>query len=307
MRWAFPAHRWGFEGDRLRARACDDLAGAAAALSALDRLAADGVGHFSVLLTRAEEVGFVGAIAACELKTLPAGARVLSIECSPAVGRRPGRRWSDRAGRRRLERVLVGPDQSGGGSGQIRRRPHQRKLMAGGSCEATAFAALGYEATGLCLALDNYHNMVDIDGVRAGKRKARLAPEAISLLDFHGLVDLLEVVALGLDSAKSNLPQRLRKLYRKEKHVLEVGSVVQVRALEVLEPFERLDRLTDCTHVFPYRLLCLSPWNTGQRRTRWGRCRSRSGPTTAPRPSAPRTTSLSPTSDSDATSSGPWA
>ena len=63
---------------------------------------------------------------------------------------------------------------------------YQRALMPGGTCEATAFAALGYEATGLCLALDNYHNMVDIDGVRAGKRKARLAPEAISLADFHG-------------------------------------------------------------------------------------------------------------------------
>ena len=66
----------------MHARACDDLAGAAAALCALDRLAAAEVGHFAVLLTRAEEVGFVGAIAACELKTLPAGARVLSIECS---------------------------------------------------------------------------------------------------------------------------------------------------------------------------------------------------------------------------------
>ena len=93
--------------------------------------------------------------------------------------------------------------------------------MAGGSCEATAFAALGYETTGLCLALDNYHNMIDIDGVRSGKRKARLGPEAISLADFHGLVDLLEVVATGLDSVKSNLPQRLRKLYAEEKHILK--------------------------------------------------------------------------------------
>jgi endoglucanase len=98
--------------------------------------------------------------------------------------------------------------------------PHQRKLMAGGSCEATAFGALGYEATGLCLALDNYHNMVDIDGVRSGKRRPRLAPEAIALSDFNGLVDLLSAVAVGLDSGKSQLPQRLRKLYAEQRHLL---------------------------------------------------------------------------------------
>jgi putative aminopeptidase FrvX len=220
-RWAFPAASLGIESDLLRARACDDLAGAAAALSALDRLASAGVGHFSVLLTRAEEVGFVGAIAACELKTLPAGARVLSIECSRQSADAP-------VGGGPIVRV---GDASSVFSSELTNRvsetarsaavSHQRKLMAGGSCEATAFAALGYEATGLCMALDNYHNMIDIDGVTSGRRKARLGPEAISLADFHGLVDLLEAVALGLDSGKSALPQRLRKLYAEEKHVLQ--------------------------------------------------------------------------------------
>jgi putative aminopeptidase FrvX len=219
-RWAFPPASLGVEGDRLRARACDDLAGAAAALSALDRLAGAGVDHFSVLLTRAEEVGFVGAIAACELKTIPTGARVLSIECSRAsndapVGGGPIVRVGDASSVFSSE--LTNRVSDTARSAQL---PHQRKLMSGGSCEATAFAALGYEATGLCLALDNYHNMVDIDGVRSGKRQARLGPEAISLADFHGLVDLLEAVALGLDSGKSKLPQRLRRLYKEEKHIL---------------------------------------------------------------------------------------
>jgi endoglucanase len=220
VRWAFPPASLGVDGDRLRARACDDLAGAAAALSALDRLARAGAGHFSVLLTRAEEVGFVGAIAACELKTVPAGARVLSIECSrqstdAPVGGGPIVRVGDASSVFSSE--LTNRVSDTARSAQI---PHQRKLMSGGSCEATAFAALGYEATGLCLALDNYHNMVDIDGVRSGKRRARLGPEAISLGDFHGLVDLLQAVATGLDSEKSKLPQRLRKLYKDEKHVL---------------------------------------------------------------------------------------
>ena len=221
VRWAFPTGSIGIQGDRLRAAACDDLAGAAAALATLDRVVADGVGNFSVLLTRAEEVGFLGAIAACELQTLPAGARVLSIECSresldAPVGSGPIVRVGDASS-------VFSSDLTNQVAATARSEGilHQRKLMAGGTCEATAFAALGYEATGLCLALENYHNMVDIDGVRAGKRKARLAPEAISLPDFHGLIDLLEVVALRLDSAKSKLPQRLRKLYSEEKDLLE--------------------------------------------------------------------------------------
>jgi putative aminopeptidase FrvX len=204
----------------LRARACDDLAGAAAALSALDRLAAADVGNFSVLLTRAEEIGFVGAIAACELKTLPTGSRVLSIECSrqsadAPLGGGPIVRVGDGSS-------VFSSDLTNRVTETVRSRgiPHQRKLMAGGSCEATAFGALGYEATGLCLALDNYHNMADIDGVRAGTRRPRLAPEAISLSDFHGLVDLLSAVAVGLDSETSKLPQRLRKLYAEQRHLL---------------------------------------------------------------------------------------
>jgi putative aminopeptidase FrvX len=220
VRWAFPPASLGVEGDRMRARACDDLAGAAAALSALDRLASAGVGHFSVLLTRAEEIGFVGAIAACELETLPAGARVLSIECSrqspdAPVGGGPIVRVGDASSVFSSE--LTNRVSDSARSAQI---PHQRKLMSGGTCEATAFAALGYETTGLCLALDNYHNMVDIDGVRSGKRPARLSPEEISLTDFHGLVDLLEAVVQGLDSGKSKLPQRLRSSYREQRHLL---------------------------------------------------------------------------------------
>jgi len=220
IRWAFPSGSLGIQGPRLQARACDDLAGAAAALATLDRLALAGVANFWVLLTRAEEVGFVGAIAACELGTLPAAARIFSIECSrqsseAPLGGGPILRVGD-ASRifsseltNRVAEIVRGED-----------IPHQRKLMVGGSCEATAFVALGYEATGMCVALDNYHNMVDIDGVRAGKRRARLGPEAIALADFHGLVDVLAVVGQRLDSGKSNLPTRLKRMYRTERSVL---------------------------------------------------------------------------------------
>ena len=57
---------------------------------------------------------------------------------------------------------------------------YQRKLMDGGMCESTAYCELGYDATGVCFALGNYHN-VDV------KRK-RLAREFIDLHDFDNVV-----------------------------------------------------------------------------------------------------------------------
>ena len=52
--------------------------------------------------------------------------------------------------------------------------------MDGGTCESSAYCMLGYEATGLCVALGNYHN-VD------AKRK-RLGPEYVDLQDLDGVV-----------------------------------------------------------------------------------------------------------------------
>ena len=100
------------------------------------------------------------------------------------------------------------------------RIPHQRKLMAGGTCEATAFGAYGHHATGLCLALGNYHNMVDIDGVAAGSAAGVLGPEEISLDDFDGLVDLMFVAASDLDSTASALRDRLAANYDQRKALL---------------------------------------------------------------------------------------
>jgi endoglucanase len=56
----------------------------------------------------------------------------------------------------------------------------QRKLMDGGTCESTVYHAEGYDATGLCIALGNYHNM--------DTRRKRIASEYIHLADWDGLV-----------------------------------------------------------------------------------------------------------------------
>ncbi len=220
-RWRFPARRLGISNGLLRARACDDLAGVAAALAALDKARKDpALSHFAVLLTRAEEVGFVGAIAAAKLGTIPDRAMLLSIETSRSfadspIGGGPIVRVGDRSTvfdsglTNRLTEVV-----------RAANMPHQRKLMDGGSCEATAFGAYGLSATGLCLPLGNYHNMIDIDAVLSGARPAKVGPEIVSLADFDGLVKLMLVAAAELDAVGSALANRLDDLYEAERHIL---------------------------------------------------------------------------------------
>jgi endoglucanase len=213
-RWRFPARSLGLRGDRWRAHACDDLAGAAAALAALDQARRrPELAHLGVLLTRGEEEGFLGAVGACKHGTVSTGARLLSIETSPTLvdaplGAGPIVRVGDLSSvfdhdlTNRVTEVVRGAGLT-----------HQRKLMAGGSCEATAFCAYGYRATGLCLALANHHNMVDVNAVRAGAAPPRLAPEEISMADYDGLVSLILAVTLHLDDVDSALRERLDRRY----------------------------------------------------------------------------------------------
>jgi endoglucanase len=176
--------------------------------------------HLSVLLTRAEEIGLVGAIGACREGTLPEGARVLSIECSRAyedspLGGGPVIRVGDAATvfDHELTNRLVE-------SARHRGIAFQRRLMGGGVCEATAFAAYGYRATGLCLPLGNYHNMGYLDEVERGKGMATPLPEVISLADFHGLVDLLLVAATAVDEP-TRLRERLDQRYDEAAAILD--------------------------------------------------------------------------------------
>ena len=220
-RWRFPGRSLGLRGDRLRAPGCDDLAGVAAALSALDKARKKpALNHFGVLLTRAEEEGFIGAIAACKLGTIPDRARLLSIETSRSfadspIGGGPIVRVGDLSSifDHQLTNAVTDVCRTAG-------LKHQRKLMAGGSCEATAFGAFGHAATGLCLPLGNYHNMADIDGVRAGTAPAKVAPEEISLADFDGLVSLMLTAASGLDRVESTLVDRLDARFERRRDLV---------------------------------------------------------------------------------------
>ena len=73
-------------GGKFYSRVCDDLAGAAACLTMLDELLERRAkSPIAVLLTRAEEVGFIGAMAAVKHpQLLKKTDRLIAIECSSA-------------------------------------------------------------------------------------------------------------------------------------------------------------------------------------------------------------------------------
>ena len=227
----------------LHAPACDDLAAAAAALAAFEALGAragggEAIPDVRVLLTRAEEIGFIGAIAACRLGTIPHGSRLLALENSRAfdespIGGGPIVRVGDRmtifspsltdACAQRAEETFGGASQPRASEkkSDLKTRPWQRKLMAGGACEATVFCAYGYEATCLCLPLGNYHNMGDLTAVQAGTntRRATIEPECIAIADYEGLVDLLVACGERLPEGPKVMP-RLEKLWNERSFVL---------------------------------------------------------------------------------------
>jgi endoglucanase len=180
-------------GDRLTSRGCDDVVGCIALLGALNSLVAGRVAtEVWFVFTRAEEVGFHGALALAKSGGLPRSARVVSVETSKEIpprarmGGGPIVRVGDRAAvfdselTRFLSVVAVEFAK------EEKTFRHQRCLMDGGICEATAFGENGYQAGGLCIALGNYHNI--------GPRH-RIAAEYVSVSDLLNLVHLIVAAA----------------------------------------------------------------------------------------------------------------
>ncbi len=203
------------KGKRVHTPACDDLAAAAGALCAMDKLRKTrNIGDVRILFTRAEEVGFLGAIHAAESGFMPKRARVIALENSRTFAESPihggpivrvGDRISVFHHGLTFAVTQVGEYLAGAKGTRFK---FQRKLMPGGACEATAFQAFGYEAMCVCLPLANYHNMGDIDAVLAGTntKPARVASEVIGLDDYYNLIELL----VGCGKAFS-MPRSLSK------------------------------------------------------------------------------------------------
>ncbi len=198
--WDFPG--WSMRGGRIVSRCLDDLLGAAAALAALDEIRRSRPRGAAViaLFTRAEEVGFFGAFEAIRLRTVPRRARVISLETSRALPHAPqGGGVIVRVGDARslFDARFMGVLHEAAKELAARDRAFrfQRRLMDGGSCEATPYCAAGYVAGGLALPLGNYHNMAGLDG---GTKE--IGPETVAAGDYFAMVKLL--VRLGTISGE---------------------------------------------------------------------------------------------------------
>jgi putative aminopeptidase FrvX len=180
-------------GQVVRARQCDDLIGAVAVLSTLERLAQQQVdAHVIGLFTRAEEVGLLGAAAVASKSVLPADSLVVAVECSSMAGGRakqgdgPIIRVGDLqhvfSSRMTMWMVQIARELQAADTTFT----FQRKLMDGGTTEATAYDLMGFETGAACIALGNYHN--------AGP-KGRIAAETVHLGDIDGLARLFVAMA----------------------------------------------------------------------------------------------------------------
>ena len=198
------------DGDTIRMRAVDDLAGCAAILAALERVGRDGAAtDVYGVFTRAEEGGLFGARLMAEATMLPKETVIVSVESSAVIpgvvqGAGPVIRTGDALTTfdSEAERVLTAAAASIRG-----REPGfkaQRQLMSGGVCEATAFSSAGYAVTGVAFPLGNYHNATTTIPDPEGE----VAEEFIRVSDYLGGVELLAEAAVQQGDRKG-APSRL--------------------------------------------------------------------------------------------------
>lgn len=200
--------------DVIVGRACDDLIGVASILATIIELkkARARVNVIGVI-SRAEEIGFRGVLALTNTKLLPRNSLVISLETSREL---PGVKMGEGVILRVGDKTSVFDSEAMrflseiANEIRIRRKnfKFQRGLMAGGTCEATAFQEFGFQTGAVCIALGNYHNCADND---------KIAAEYVNLADACGMVELLVGAAKQMSEFKdliSKLPIRLRQMRR---------------------------------------------------------------------------------------------
>ena len=198
------------DGELIRMRAADDLAGCGSILSALAELMErPPEGDFYGVFTRAEEIGLMGARLMAEAGSLPPDTLVVSAESSRTLpgaeqGGGPVIRVGD-AGYTfnvEAESVLIRAREV------LQARPEgfkvQRQLMSGGVCEASAFSVYGYQTTGVAFPLGNYHNAAP---------EGRIEAEYIHVEDYFGGVELMVEAAHSVaDRGNTAFRDRLRNV-----------------------------------------------------------------------------------------------
>ena len=191
-------------------KAADDLVGCYAMLDVAGRVfkksrqkgRTRSAAPMIALFSRAEEVGFVGTIAHLELGWLKWARRpviAVSLETSRTlpgadIGKGPVVRLGDRNGVFDPVGLKVLADLAAKHlPNSPERTLHQRRIMDGGSCEATAATAYGLRAIGLSVPLGNYHNQ----GYQGGpdcRGPEGPAPEFVHEDDVKGLLVLVHAL-----------------------------------------------------------------------------------------------------------------
>ncbi len=199
--WDLPAFE--LRDGRIFSRACDDLIGCAAIVALFHELELAGA-EVCVhgLFTRAEEVGFVGAIRLALSGRVPKTLTIVSLETSSEKGgpAQMGAGVIVRVG----DRTSIFDDAATAALMDAAKRaeiPVQRCLMSGGTCEATAYQLYGYRSAGLCVALGNYHNCGP---------DTQIASEFVSAADVEGMVRLMVAATTTAPTADPHAMLRLR-------------------------------------------------------------------------------------------------
>ena len=225
----FKAPIW-TSGKRIYTRVADDLTGVFCIASlALDLFSGKNRARqtpFIGLLTRAEEVGFVGAIGHFELAWLKKASRKIvcvSLEASRTLpGAKIGKGPVVRLGDRRTVFDTNGSQVLSTLAQQLLPGRHQRRIMDGGSCEGTAATVYDLPTIALSVPLGNYHNE-GFEGGQDCKHPGGPAPEFVHLDDIEGELKLCHALM------KNKLPwstpwvavkQRLIKNYHNYKRLL---------------------------------------------------------------------------------------
>ena len=204
----------------IHGRSCDDLVGVAAVLATMIELKLSRARlHVIGVISRAEEVGFQGALTVADAKLLPKNSLIVSLETSKELpptkmGQGVILRVGDRASIFDSDAMRFLSEVAAGIQAKEKKFQFQRALMFGGTCEATAFQEFGYQVAAVCVALGNYHNC---------HPQGRIAAEFVNLSDACGMVKLLVEAARQMrsfDALTAKLPKRLNSLLKQAKRNL---------------------------------------------------------------------------------------
>ena len=229
---AFDLIPYRLKGDRVTTRAADDLVGCVIALGALidqekalrksrSRAARRLIGVF----TRAEEVGFIGCLDLMKRGDLPRNVWCISLEASRALpeaefGKGPVLRIGDKTCLFDAEfsAVLwnVAKDLATETKGRFK---FQRRIMSGGTCEATPLTLFGHKVTAIAVPLLNYHNF--------GKSKP--SAEAVSHSDVEQARRLCVELGHRIDRAPVWTEKKKRELMADFKRLAPMLTSTKIR------------------------------------------------------------------------------